>query len=500
MKKLCLLLVLLLLSGCGKKVNPIASTPPAPTITEPAESAQSAPGSGLVSFDIYAINDLHGKFVDTPSQPGVDELSTYLRQAQERRNTILLSTGDMWQGTSESSLTGGFLITEWMNTLDFTAMTVGGHEYDWGEDQIRKNNSLANFPFLGINVYNRETGKRVDYCQSSLMVDIQGAQIGIIGAIGDCYGSIATENTQDVYFITGEQLTALVKAEAELLRKQGADFIIYTIHDGYDKNYDGVNPIAVEHLSYYDISLSDGYVDLVFEADSHYSYVLQDPYGVYHLQAGGNNNGISHASVLVDLDREDTFVFAAELIPNSQYRFFDDDPAVGQLLDKYAEEIAPADRLLGTNGQYRSGNHICQLVASLYCRKGVEKWGETYDIVLGGGYISCRSPGYLNAGDVTYSQLQSLLPFDNEIFLCSIRGQDLLERFLENDHHAYFIETTSYGESIRGSIQLDATYYVIADSYSANYTYNNMTIVDSYGADIYARDLLAEYIAAGELN
>ena len=325
-------------------------------------------------------------------------------------------------------------------------------------------------------------------------------KIGIIGAIGDCYGSIAAENTKGVYFITGDELTALVKAEAEMLRSQGADFIIYAIHDGYDQNSDGINPIAVEDLSYYDTALSDGYVDLIFEADSHYTYVLQDAYGAYHLQAGGNNSGISHASVLLDIGRGDAVVFAAELIPNSRYSFWEDDPVVNRLLNKYEEQIAPAARILGINETYQSGKNICQLVANLYCRKGEEKWGQNYDIVLGGGYISCRSPGYLSTGEVTYSQLHSLLPFDNEILLCSIKGRDLLDKFLETDHHAYYIATTAYGQAVRSSIDPDATYYVVTDSYSAEYTYNHMTIIESYGADIFARDLLAEYISEGGLS
>ena len=495
MKRLCLLLILcLLLCGCSAKREDAHHTP----TTQPTDTTHSP--SQLVTFDIYAINDLHGKFTDTDVQPGVDELSTYLRQAQQSGNTIFLSTGDMWQGTSESNMTGGLMITEWMNELDFAAMILGGHEYDWGEHQIRQNRDLAEFPFLAINIYSRQTNKQVDYCQSSLMVDIEGAQIGIIGAIGDCYGSVASENTEDVYFITGGDLTALVKSEAELLRSKGADFIIYALHDGYDQNYDGKNPLTADRLSYYDTALSDGYVDLVFEADSHFTYVLQDQHGVYHLQAGGNNSGISHASVLLDLGREDAFVFAAELIPGNKYSFLEDDPVVSQLLEKYADQIAPAARHLGTNSQYRSGKHICQLVADLYRTKGVEKWGEQYDIVLGGGYIQCRSPGYLSAGEIIYSQLHALLPFDNEITLCEIKGRDLVEKFLETDHYAYYIATTAYGESIRNSIEPDKTYYVVTDSYSADYAANNMTVIDTYSADTFARDLLADYIAEGGLT
>lgn len=495
MKKLCVFLALiLLLSGCRKGQSP-QHTVNIPETTS-GESLEVMP----VTFDIYAINDLHGRLTDTDQQPGVDELSTYLKQVKQHGNTILLSTGDMWQGTSESNLTGGYIVTEWMNQLDFAAMTIGGHEYDWGEDGIRQNNDLAEFPFLGINVYSRKTDKRVDYCESSAVVEIDGVQIGIIGAIGDCYGSIASENTRDVYFKIGDELTALVKAESEKLRSAGADFIIYTIHDGYDKTSPGTEAMAVSNrdlASYYDVALSDGYVDLVFEADSHYWYTLIDEKGVYHLQAGGNNSGISHARVLLDKASGDAYVWTAELIPASKYSGGEDDPVVEELLEKYAEQIAPAARILGTNGQYRNSNQICQLVADLYCEKGVEKWGAQYDIVLGGGYISCRSPGYMPAGQVSYSQLQSLLPFDNQITLCSIRGSDLRSKFLETDNDAYYIKTTDFGENIE--IDPNATYYVVTDSYSAYYSYNNMTVVDIYSADIFARDLVAAYITAGSL-
>lgn len=487
MKKLCLLLaLLLLLTGCGNAEEPV----------------QGWKDPELVTFDIYAVNDLHGKLADTDTQPGVDELTTYFKQSQASGNVILLSTGDMWQGASESNLTGGFLVTEWMNELGFAAMTVGGHEYDWGEDQIRKNKDLAEFPFLGINIFDRKTDQQADYCQNSVVVEAEGVQVGIIGAIGNCYYSIDSKNTQDVYFKTGAELTNLVKAEAEKLRSEGADFIIYAIHDGFDQNSSGSKAMEVKDqdlAEYYDIVLSDGYVDLVFEADTHYCYVLKDQQGVYHLQNGGNNQGISHAKVLIDKANGEATVFTPELLASSKYSYMEDDPVVEQLFDKYARQIALATKILGINGQYKNGTAICDLVARLYRDQGVEKWGKDYDVVLGGGYISCRSPGYLLAGEVTYSQLQSLLPFDNEITLCSIKGRDLLSKFLETDNDAYHIQTTAYGESIRDSVDPNGIYYVVTDSYSANWAKNNMTVVETYSPDTFARDLLADYIMQGGL-
>ena len=498
MKKLCLLpVLLLLLYGCGR-------TLPEETVSQASASSEAVEFSSeerYVRIDIYAINDLHGRILDTGTQPGIEALSTCLREARETENAIFLATGDMWQGTAGSALTRGALVTEWMNEMGFAAMTLGGHEYDWGEDRIRENAALADFPFLALNIYDRETDTLADYCQSSLLLEMEGVQIGIIGAIGDCYGSISSQHTGGVRFKTGAELTALVKAESESLRSRGADFIIYTLHDGHSVTTGDTEAMSVstEALSgYYDTVLSEGYVDMVFEADSHYRYVLEDDKGIYHLQAGGNNKGLSHGAVILDKETGDHHVICAELIPASGYQYLPKDPAITALLEGYAHIIAPADRVLGTV-PYRSGNALCDLVAKLYCNTGVEAWGE-YDIVLGGGYLSCRSPGYLEAGEVTFGQLQSLFPFDNRIMLCSIWGRDLQSRFLETENEAYHIYTTAYGDSLRGHIDPDGIYYLVTDSYTAEYAYNNLTIIEVYDETTFARDLLADYIEAGHLQ
>ena len=48
--------------------------------------------SVFVSIDFYAVNDLHGKFKDTSTNGGVDELTTYLiLQSLAEENTVFLS-------------------------------------------------------------------------------------------------------------------------------------------------------------------------------------------------------------------------------------------------------------------------------------------------------------------------------------------------------------------------------------------------------------------------
>ncbi|MBE6788757.1 MAG: bifunctional metallophosphatase/5'-nucleotidase [Ruminococcaceae bacterium] len=460
--------------------------------------------SVIVYFDFYSINDLHGKFDDTDDNIGVDELTTYLENAKKaNRNCVFLSAGDMWQGSSESNMTKGLIMTDWMNELDFAAMALGNHEYDWGQKYIEENEELAEFPFLAINVYDRKTNAIADYCEPSVMIDSGSVQIGIIGAIGDCYSSIAVDKCAEVYFKTGRELTSLVKKESERLKSKGADFIVYLLHDGYGKtNTNSITSVSSSQISsYYDTSLSNGYIDLVFEGHSHQGYRLKDEYGVYHLQnRGDNKGGISRAEVSINSVTLSHSVHSAELVSIYQYQNLSDHPLVDKLLLKYDDLIAPSKDVLGYNKSSRNSEQIKQIVADLYYKKGVEQWGKKYDIVLGGGFMSVRSPYNLERGDVTYSQLQSLLPFDNQLVLCSISGLNLKRKFFETSNSDYFISYGSYGKTVRENINLNKTYYIVVDTYSAYYAPNKLTVVEKYDETTFARDLLAEHIKGGGLS
>lgn len=457
----------------------------------------------IVYVDFYSINDLHGKFADDDSHIGVDELTTYLKNVRQTDdNAIFVSVGDMWQGSSESNMTKGLIMTDWMNQLDFAAMAIGNHEYDWGEEYIENNDDFAEFPFLAINIYDRATNKLADYCEASVVVEADGLQIGIIGAIGDCYSSIAVDKCEDVYFKVGSQLTSLVKAEADRLRQNGVDFIVYMLHDGYgNTNLGSVQQIGSSQISsYYDTSLSNGYIDLVFEGHTHQGYRLQDEYGVYHLQnRGDNKGGISHVEVAINSVTYESSVNTVELISTSQYQSLADDPIVEKLLDKYDEQISPANEVLGFNSSYRNSDELQHLIAQLYYKTGMKEWGDKYNIVLGGGFMSIRSPYNLSYGNVTYADLQSIFPFDNQLTLCSIKGRDLRSKFLEK-RDRYYVHCGDYGESIKQNIDSNATYYIVVDTYTADYRYNNLTIVERYDPQIFARDLLADYIKNGGLS
>lgn len=456
----------------------------------------------IVVIDFYVVNDLHGKFCDTATQPGVDELGSYFKEMTETDdNVVILSSGDMWQGTAESNLTGGKLVTEWMNEMDFVAMTLGNHEFDWGEDDIRANLEIAEFPFLAINIYDNSTGSLADYCTPSIMVERDGLKIGIIGAIGDCYSSISSDMVEGVHFKVGSQLTALVKAESDRLRSEGADLIVYSLHDGYGSSKNGTSMVGSSGLSgYYDSVLSNGYVDLVFEAHTHQHYTLVDPSGVYHLQGGGENYGISHVEIAVNSANSNNKVNDAGVVTSGVYRNYEDDAATEAIEDKYSDIIDYAYAPLGTVSRNYSDVEVEDYVAKLYLEAGLEKWGDEYDIVLGGGFLRTRAPYDLAAGVKTYADVLSLLPFDNRLVLCSVSGYNLKNKFINSSSSDYHVALSEYGSSILNSISNNRTYYIIVDTYTSLYSPNGLTTIAYLDDTTFARDLLAKEIADGKLE
>ncbi len=494
-----LLLAALLLCGCTQK----PADPAACTHVDKDDNGfcDSCEISVKTTVDFYAINDLHGKFQDGDNQPGLDELTTYLKMAaMNDDHQILLSSGDTWQGSSESNLTQGMILTDWMNEMGFASMTLGNHEFDWGEEAIAENAEFAEFPLLAINVYDRETNQRVDYCDASVVIDCDGIQIGIIGAIGDCYSSIAPEKTEGVYFKVGSELTALVKAESERLRAQGVDFIVYSLHDGFGSSgaTPETSPSVTPLRSYYDVSLSNGYVDLVFEGHTHQQYRIKDEFGVYHLQnKGDNRGGISHVEISINKITGTFRVTQEELVSADTYSLLPGDSIVSELLEKYKDQISDANEILGKNSYGRDSWSLMNLAAMLYYEAGMEAWGDEYEIVLGGGFFSIRSPYTLRSGDVRYADLLALFPFDNDLVLCSISGRDLQRRFIDTNDDRY--ATSGDAELMRG-IDPNRTYYVVVDTYTSSYGPNRLTVVEEYEKGVYARDLLADYIKKGGLE
>ena len=77
------------------------------------------------------------------------------------------------------------------------------------------------------------------------------------------------------------------------------------------------------------------------------------------------------------------------------------------------------------------------------------------------------------------------------MYLCKIKGSDLKTKFLNNSD--YRIYSTINASQVKDN----EYYYIVADSWTAQYSWAKCTIIEQYDETTFARDFLAQYIMSG---
>ena len=121
----------------------------------PASVCAQAPES----LTLLHINDLHGHLLPEPDKPvgntapvgGAARLAQMIadERAKNPDGVLLLSAGDMFQGTPISNVFGGQSVIEIMNYLKFDAMAIGNHEFDWGARRFAEACGISHLPLPG---------------------------------------------------------------------------------------------------------------------------------------------------------------------------------------------------------------------------------------------------------------------------------------------------------------------------------------------------------------
>lgn len=453
-------------------------------------------------IQVISTNDVHGQIKETDSYPGLSKLTSKMQSIASEKDqyNLFIDQGDLYQGTAEAGLSSGYNMDDFLIVNGYESTTLGNHEFDWGEDRIRKHRDYLTMPILADNIRYKD-GSIPEWCEPYKMVSRNGVKIGIIGAIGDCYSSISYSKVENLSFLSGNNLTEQIKKDSRTLKEMGAAFVILSIHDGSGSEEDGVSS-----LSYYDVEqLSGGdYVDLVLEGHSHSRYAFFDRYGVGHVQNYGNGGSFSVSSLQCTFDPSvgDYRVTMAESGSIVQYgsetiRTIEEDETMKSVDAWYAQyRYGSIQSEVLSEATSMNSAEICSLVAKLYYEYGLAQ-NTGYPLALGGGFLSLRTP-YSLSGRVTYGDVYNILPFENDLVLCSISGKYLKEKFVQTTNSRYYVY---YDELDVDSIDDAETYYILTDTYTSDYQPNHLTVVKNFSLvqdNYYARDLLAEYLRNAE--
>ena len=353
---------------------------------------------------ILHINDFHG-FADGYKPYGSDEIQGGLAflaaradELRAEKPTLFLAAGDMVQGNNWANLFQGKSSIEAMNAMNFDAMVVGNHEFDFGQAILKERIGEANFPVLGANVIGLSTLKPY------VMKDLDGLTITVIGVVtGDTPVTTHPKNVTGLQFLPPED--TVTKYVRELRGK--SDIVIVLSHLGFSADSDLAKKV-------------DG-IDVIVGGHSHTKVEKPALVGkTFIVQA------FEHGKVLgvLDLTLENGRIIQASGRLESIKPIGKENKAVAAIVTRYQRQVdavmnetvgeALAD-LDGANVRLQEtnlGNLVTDVMRNV---SGADA------AIINGGTIRTS----IKQGSIRVSNVYAVVPFDNYIVAIKLTGQQI---------------------------------------------------------------------------
>ena len=118
-----------------------------------------------ITLTIIGTNDIHANYAETPDRVdegqvattgkiGYAKISAYKKALEENGPVLLLDGGDTTHGQVFATLMQGESIIMLMNEAGYDAMVPGNHDFNYGYEQLRELEYMAEFPILAAKTTN----------------------------------------------------------------------------------------------------------------------------------------------------------------------------------------------------------------------------------------------------------------------------------------------------------------------------------------------------------
>ncbi|MDF2988011.1 MAG: yfkN [Eubacterium sp.] len=380
------------------------------------------------AVDILSFNDFHGNVAEdvsaTGKNLGMAKLAGAAKAALEANpDTVIVSGGDNYQGTAMSNLTYGAPVSEMMKAMGVLASAVGNHEFDWGSDRIQNWAKDGNFVFLASNIYNKSTGKPVEWAKPYIITEKGGIKIAFIGLAHPDTPSLA--KAEYVAGLEFKDPAAAAQEWIDYLKAGKAsegkpDIIIALTH--LDSAQDSKTNVITGNAA--DLCTKVKGLDGVISAHSHLA-VSGKVNNVPVVQ--GIYNGRAFAKLTVILDTNGKVITVAPSL-EQLYTYKNNitpDEKTAEIYKKYEAELKPilGEKIGKAEAEFshdRESKGDVTLLGKWACEVMQKKTGVQIAIQNGGGLR--RS---LYAGDITVGDLYEIMPFDNYLVTLELPGADL---------------------------------------------------------------------------
>lgn len=235
-----------------------------------------------VQIVILGTTDQHGNifpidyYTDKRDNRGLAKLATLIKRVRkESPNVVLIDSGDTIQGTpleyyhNKKNNNPPDPMMLGMNALQFDAMAVGNHEYNFGLKVLEKARSEAKFPWLSANTYDKGTGET--HYKPYIVKEVEGVRVGILGLTTP--GIPTWENPPNYPGLEFHEPLLEAKKWVPILRgKEHADVVVIAMHMGLEEDLrtGEINPGQVRNENQaMAIAKQVPGVDLIFMGHTH---------------------------------------------------------------------------------------------------------------------------------------------------------------------------------------------------------------------------------------
>ena len=217
-------------------------------------------GTGEYRLPVFCTSDIHGALVNGLGEPYEYKMSYIADKIHDARRDgeledpdriILLDGGDVFQGNAISLLSQGEVMSAVFDAMQYDAVAVGNHEFDWGIDTVIdtdgtmrdytvEGETRANqIPFLCSNIY--RDGEKVAFGGDYLILnktalsasgEKKDVRVAVIGFVEDYSFSIAHKNFLDLGYTIRTDYDEVNRLARELEESNQCDAVILLAHGG----------------------------------------------------------------------------------------------------------------------------------------------------------------------------------------------------------------------------------------------------------------------------
>ena len=377
---------------------------------------------------VLATTDFHGAILPgrdrRASRPlgGSATLAAWIARLREENpeGTVLVDSGDLFQGTMISNLAFGRPVVEQMNALGYAAFAIGNHEFDWTVDTLARRVQEMHFAALGANMLQVKNGRRPAWVRADTVVSRRGVRIGILGLCYPLTPTVTLAKNVTAYRFADDSSTAAALVPA-LRRERRADVVIGIGHIPGSADSTGRPTGDLGRLA-----RGVRGVDAWFGGHSH-NRVNARADGVPAVIAGSHGEVVAVCDLRVDPIAHRVVDRHARLVLTWGDRVTPD-PAMLAGIERWNAGVAVI-------GAEAVGHSATRLVRG---RGGESTVGDLVaDAMRGpvGAEIALQNSGGLRAdlaeGSVTRAAIYEIMPFDNTIVTMRLTGAEVV-RALED--------------------------------------------------------------------